>query len=103
MALRIERLPNVEQPRALVGSGVEKTVNVPVKITGETDGPVTVKQKVKGYYKSVIALVGSLGASLVAIAPMVPDPFNKYAAGGVLILTVFGVFLKKNEDWVNSL
>ena len=98
MAKRIEIVKNGSYVSAFAGAG-----NVPVKVTAQTDGPVTTKQKIKGYYKSVIALVGSLAASLVAIAPMVPDPWNKYSAGGVLVFTILGVFLKKNEDWVDSL
>jgi hypothetical protein len=69
-------------------------------------GPVTFFDKVKKYYKFIIAAVGALLIVLNEATPM----FNMLGGSGekwfsaiVAVLTSVGVFLKANEHWVDSL
>lgn len=91
--------------KTLTGGSKSPVPTVPVKVLKETDGPVTWVQRAKRYYKAAIAAVGSTAAALVAAegVPGLPDNVRGWFAGGFVALTVVGIILKKNEDWVDSL
>ena len=58
MAKRIERIPS-SQVAALIADPNTVTRSATVKVTKETDGPVTLLQKFQKYYKATVAVVGS--------------------------------------------
>ena len=102
MIRRVKSTPQIQAIASMPGTNVER---VPVEVVKETPGPVTLGQKIKGYYKGLIGLVGSTATGLIAAqgVPGLPDNFRGWFAAGTVALTVIGIILKKNEDWVDSL
>lgn len=81
-----------------------KVGSVPVVVASQTVGPVSFFQKLAGYYKSLIVLIGSVLALLVApeIGPfehLLPPTEQKWLTLGIAALTVFLTWLKSNEHW----
>lgn len=85
---------------AVVGPGT------PVKVVDEKVGAVTFLDKAKGYYKGLIALVGSLLIVLNQVSPLlnfIPGNGKEYVSYAIGLLTVAGAFLKENQHWVDDL
>lgn len=97
MARRIEVLkaPNVQ---ALAAGRHEYAKTVAVK-----DGDVTWVDKVKGYYKALIALVGAVLVGVTQLSGAVPAEAEPWVTVAISTLTVIGVILRANEQWVNDL
>lgn len=109
MALRIEpvKKSNGElRTFADVASASEPGKAVKVKVTKETEGPVTTLQKVKGYYKAVVAFVGALLLFLQQATPAfsaLPADYQHPFTVVVAVVTAVSVLLVNNQTWVDSL
>ncbi len=79
-------------------------VNGTLEVVNEKPGAVTNFDKIKKYYKFLIAFVGFTIAFLTEILPLGFSPDVKNGIAGVIgFLTSLGVFLKSNEQWVDRL
>lgn len=69
-------------------------------------GSVTTVDKLKSYYKFIIAFVGSIIVLLNEITPISSVMFGPnvqhWVSGTLMFLTSLSVFLKSNEHWVNG-
>lgn len=109
MAVRIKPVKDVDGSlhtfaNVAESSAVAKAVKV--KVTKETDGPVTWLQKFQGFYKEAIVVVGSVLIVLNQVAPIfnfIPDPVHHYFVVIVAIVTGVSAVLVKNQTWINSL
>ena len=93
-------------------SGVHQTFvdspDTPVRlnVVDAATGPVSTLDKVKGYYKGLITLVGSLLIIANEATPLLnflPANDKQYVTYGIAILTTAAAFLKGNEHWVDDL
>lgn len=69
-------------------------------------GPVTVLDKAKGYYKGIIAALGSLVIIINEVTPLfnfLPGQDKHYVTVAVAVVTGVLTFLKSNEHWVDDL
>lgn len=109
MALRIEHVKNVNgeiRTFANVATAQEHAKAVKVKVTKETEGPVTFVQKVQGYYKAIVAFVGVLLLILQQVSPLqnlLPANLQHPFTVAVGTVTAISVLLTKNQTWVDSL
>lgn len=74
-----------------------------VTVIEEKPGNVTRIDKAKGYYKGLIALVGSLLIAANQAAPLLPADAKGFVSGAIGFLTIAGVVLKANETWIEGL
>jgi hypothetical protein len=66
-------------------------------------GPVTWQDNIKKYWHLAITMVGMVLVGVTEFSPLITDPTLKsYVAVGITGLTALGVFLKNNENWVDS-
>lgn len=78
-------------------------VNGSLTVVNEKPGEVTTFDKIKKYYKFIIAFIGFLTAFLTEILPLGFSPDVKNGiAGAIGFLTSIGVFMKSNEQWINK-
>lgn len=80
--------------------------STPVKVVATTDGPVTWQQKVKEYYKGLIALLGAVLIFFNEVTPItnfLPADYRHWVTIIVTFLTAAGTFLKSNQHWVDDL
>lgn len=108
MANEVVRLPDTPGVANLVASPAAPevvSITVPVQVVGGSDGPLTLKQKIQAAYKTVVALVGTITTSLVAVlgVPGLPEQYKGPIAGAALGCTVLGVFLVSNKEFVEKL
>lgn len=78
----------------------------PVKVVAEAAGPVTFLDRVKGYYKALIALVGAIlviANELTPVLNFLPGLDKQYVTIAISAVTAFGVFLRDNEHWLDDL
>lgn len=91
-----------KQQIALTDSGTAAVVNVKT-------GPVTVFDKLKSYYHTIITVLAAILVLLNEVAPAVHwiPGYGAQAAGYVSAAIVFVAaavnFLKSNEHWVDSI
>lgn len=79
-------------------------VNGVVTVVNEKPGTVSTFDKIKQYYKFLVAFIGALIAILTETLPLgLSADVQNWIAGVVGILTSFVVFLKSNEQWVEKL
>jgi hypothetical protein len=108
MAKRIEKISGDKfRVAQLVSDPAVPTEDVPVKVTGRTEGPVTFMQKLAAYYKGLIVLVGAVLAFLTApeIGPLthfLPVEYQHWVTVVIGFVTVLLTFLKSNEHWVED-
>ena len=91
---------------------VERVVDAPTTAKAVVDeikdGPVTIVDKAKNYYKGLISFTSILLAILVENQELatqilgVDHSVNKWIAAGILFLGNIGLVLKENEKWVNK-
>jgi hypothetical protein len=99
MAVRVEFKPAAPQVHTLVAPD-----NAPnVSVVAEKPGPVKALDKAKGYYKALIALVGSLLVAANQVLPVVPQDAKGWVSSAITVLTVASVALKANENWFDGL
>lgn len=106
MAVRTRRVTKAQAAALVKNPDVPDPVKIPVEIVASTAAPVTLVQKLKGYYKGLIALIGSLLIVVNQVTPILhflPAEDVKYVNLVIGILTVAGTFLKENEHWVDSI
>lgn len=109
MAVRIEPVKKSNGEILTIANVAEATNHakaVTVKVTKETDGPVTLIQKLQGYYKALIVLVGAILVIVNQATPIVnflPANIQHYFNSIVVVLTAISVILVKNQTWINSL
>lgn len=104
MAVKLARIP-APQVAAFVADPYTKVVQVPAVAVAETEGPVSVWQKVAGWYKQAIVVVGAIVTLLTQVqtlTPFLPEQYRGWigiaVGGGSLVLA----FLKSNEHWVDD-
>lgn len=103
MARRIEIVRNPQSTYALAG-GIEKAKHT--KTLEVKEGQVTWVDKLKGYYHSLITLVGAILVFLNQITPMagfLPVEYRHWVDLAIIIATFVANVLKSNEYWVNDL
>jgi len=86
--------------------GLTGARTVPVQVLESKDGPVTLLDKVKGYYHTLIVLVSFLLIllnQLLTMKDVVPPDLTKWIDLGILALTPVFTLLKSNEQWVDGL
>lgn len=101
MAKRIE-ITKSTAVQTFTGSG--GTANV--KVVGEKSGDVTWLDRAKGYYHTLITLVGAVLVLLNQATPVfsfLPENWHGYVSVAIVFLTAAANFLKQNEQWVNDL
>lgn len=101
MAVKLARIP-ATQVATFVADPYTKVVQVPAVVTKETDGPVSLWQKLAGWYKQAIVVIGAIVTLLTQIqtlTPFLPAQYRGWigiaVGGGSLALA----FLKSNEHW----
>lgn len=101
--LRIEVKPNdVQNAQTLAATGP----GTPVNVVDETSGPVTFLDKLKGYYHTLIVVIGSVLVILNEVTPVLnflPDNGKQWVTGAIAVLTIAATALKSNEHWVDDL
>lgn len=105
MATRIEAVRNSSGQLHTVAA-VVPTPAVKVKVTKRTDGPVTLLQKLQGYYKAGIAFVAAVLVILNEVTPItdfLPGTVKHYFDVIVAIVTAISTLLVKNQQWVDDL
>lgn len=104
MAQRIELITPGQIANADAGAS-PVVVSVPAVVTGTTE-KVGWRQKLKGSYKAIVALIGALAVLLTQIhtlTPFLPDKYRSWIGGAAVALTALGTWLAKNEHWVEGL
>lgn len=101
--IRLEIKPNeVQNDVTITRVGPQE----PVTVVAKADGQVTFLDKVKNYYKALIAFVGFLLILLNELTPVfnyLPGQDKQYVTAAIGVLTTLGVLLKGNEHWVDNL
>lgn len=64
-------------------------------------GNVTVLDKLKGYWKAIIAFIGVALLVINQVAPVLPVDWQHPAALVIAVLTAVLTFAKSNETWVD--
>lgn len=113
-----EPAPTVEPPAA--GPVKQKIEIVPVDpvtaektgvaaeavVVKEKPGEVNIFDKAKGYYHTVVTVVGAillLLNQLTPVAELVGGDVQKWISGIIIFITALLNFLKSNEQWVNKI
>lgn len=100
---RLEVKPNERQNEQTIGVVGPAT---PVAEVQVKQGPVTFLDRLKKYYKGLIALIGFVLILLNQLTPLfdfLPAQDRPYVTAVIGALTVLGTFLKGNENWVDNL
>lgn len=90
--------------KPITGTAPGTIVKVPVEVVKTTEGPVSLRQKITGYYKGLIATVGAILTLLATIGPLshfLPADQQHWLAIAIAVLTGVATFLKENEHWVD--
>lgn len=108
MAYRVRPVAHadVSKVSTLVSTPGTKVAHAPVEVVKTTPGPVTLIQKIKLYYKAIIAFIGTLLVLLTSpeigfLGHLLPADQQHWLSVGIGILTVVLTFLKENEHWVD--
>lgn len=101
---RLAVKPNKAQNAQTLSAATEAPT--PVKVVSAKTGPVGILDKAKGYYKGLIAAVGSILVIVNELTPLLnflPGQDKQYVTLVIGFLTTVAVFLKDNEHWVDDL
>ena len=77
----------------------------PVQVVDERPGAVTFLDKLKGYYKALITVVGAVLLALNELTPLfdfLPTTAHHWLSVVISVLTAISTFLKANEHWVDD-
>jgi hypothetical protein len=77
----------------------------PVKVVDERTGAVTFLDKLKGYYKALITVLGAVLLALNELTPatnFLPTTAHHWLSVALSVLTAILTFLKANEHWVDD-
>lgn len=101
MAQRIVAVTHTQAAKAASLLGQEKVTRVPVQIVASTEGPVTLWQKIKGWYKALIVTIGAVLTIIAQIAPFIPADDKHWVTTIIVVLTAIMTALKENEHWID--
>lgn len=109
MATRVRPLAHADTRKVsglLTVPGV-KVADVPVEVISQTDGAVTWFQKIKLYYKGIVAFIGTVLVLLTSpeigfLGHLLPSGQQHYLTIGIGVLTVLLTFLKENQHWFDD-
>lgn len=76
-----------------------------VKVLTTAPGTLTWIDKLKGYYKGLITLVGSvlvIANELTPVFDFLPAQDKGYITAGIAALTALSAFLVSNQHWVDD-
>jgi low affinity Fe/Cu permease len=76
-----------------------------VTVLATGTGVVTTFDKIKGYYKGLVAAVGAIVVIANEMTPVfdfLPGQDKHYITVGVAVLTTLSTFLVANEHWVDD-
>ena len=77
----------------------------PVQVVDERTGAVTFLDKLKGYYKALITVLGAVLLGLNELTPVfnfLPTTAHHWLSVALSVLTAILTFLKANEHWVDD-
>lgn len=77
-----------------------------VKVVATRAGAVTLLDKLKAYYHTLIVIVGSILVIVNEVTPLLnflPDGGKQYVSVAIGVLTAVATALKSNEHWVDDL
>jgi hypothetical protein len=77
----------------------------PVQVVDERTGAVTFLDKLKGYYKALIAVIGAVLLALNELTPVtdfLPTTAHHWLSVAISVGTAILTFLKANEHWVDD-
>ena len=104
--MTIKKRIAIKPNEAVDASVIKAGANLPVMIVGTGNGAVSTLDKLKGYYKGIIAVITAalvIANELTPVLNFLPGQDKQYvtaaiaAAGGLL------AFFKDNEHWVDDL
>ena len=102
MAQRIVPVKHDEARRVATLLGPQNITSMPAKIVDTAAGPVTWSQKLRGYYKALIALSGAVVTVAAQLAPVIPEADKGWVTKAVVVATAIGVALKENQHWIEG-
>jgi hypothetical protein len=76
-----------------------------VQVVDERTGAVTFLDKLKGYYKALITVLGAILLGLNELTPLtnfLPATAQHWASVAISVITAILTFLKANEHWVDD-
>jgi hypothetical protein len=85
---------------------VENHPRAAVDVIDSHPGPTTTLDRAKGYYHTIITLVGAVLVLLNQITPVtdfLPASVRGYVSVAIVFVTAALNFLKSNEHWVDDL
>lgn len=104
MARQLKHRVVVDAPPAVSRlAGSPPAANVHVVATKV--GAVTVLDKVKAYYKTLIAIVAAVVVFLNQVTPIadfLPVQYRHWFSTAVVVVGAVAVFLKANEHWIDG-
>ncbi len=77
----------------------------PVQVVDERTGAITLLDKLKGYYKALITVVGAVVLGINELTPLtasLPTTAQHWLSVAISVLTAILTFLKANEQWVDD-
>ena len=77
----------------------------PVQVVDERPGAVTFLDKLKGYYKALVTVVGAVLVGLNELTPLtgfLPPTAQHWLSVAISVGTVILTALKANEHWVDD-
>ena len=77
----------------------------PVQVVDERTGAVTFLDKLKGYYKALVTVVGAVLVGLNELTPLtgfLPPTAQHWLSVAISVGTVILTALKANEHWVDD-
>lgn len=107
MATRIRPIKQGQARHIAALIGPQHVASVPAEVIQVTAGPVSLRQKVAGYYKGLVALVGTVLTLLTApeigaLAPLLPAQYRHWLPIGIGVATVLLTFLTENQHWFDD-
>jgi hypothetical protein len=101
---RLEVKPNKRQTADTLS--VAERPAAPVKVVEQAAGPVNVLDKLKGYYHTIITVIGAVLVLVNEVTPVTDflgGNSRHWVSVAVVFLTAVVNFLKSNEHWVDDL
>lgn len=102
---RLEIKPNSDVHEASTRLGEPAVAGV-VKVVDQEAGAVGFLDKAKGYYHTIITVIGAVLVLLNEVTPVtnfLPPTQRGWISVGIVFLTALANFLKSNEQWVDDL
>lgn len=100
------RQKKLVEGQTVVKDRVEVEPSGAAAVIDSKPGPVTVVDKAKGYYHTIIIVVTAILGLLTEVGPIgdaLGDPVKTWVAGAIVFIGAVLTFLKSNEVWINRL